>query len=150
VYGPFFFAEATVTGPVYLDMLEQLLEPQLLTDGILDTVVFQQDGAPCHYAVIVRDYLDRSFPSRWIGCGGTQPWAASSPDLTPLDFFAWGFIKSKVYTGRRIGDLAELRYRIVNAVQNITPQMLESVFRKTIYHFELCGDTDDHHVETNK
>jgi len=64
VYGPFFFAEATVTRPVYLDMLEQLLEPQLLTDGILDTVVFQQDGAPCHYAVIVRDYLDRRFLRR--------------------------------------------------------------------------------------
>jgi len=29
VYGPFFFAEATVTGPVYLDMLEQLI-PQTL------------------------------------------------------------------------------------------------------------------------
>jgi hypothetical protein len=59
VYGPFFLAEATVTGPVYLHMLEQFLEPQLLTDGILDTVVFQQDGALCHYAITVCDYLDR-------------------------------------------------------------------------------------------
>ena len=89
VYGPFFFAEATVTGPAHLDMLEQFLEPQLLADGILDTVVFQQDGAPCHYATIVCDYLDRNFPGRWIGHGGTQPWAARSLDLTPLDFFAW-------------------------------------------------------------
>jgi len=80
VYGTFFFAGARVTGPVYLDMLEQLLEPQLLTDGIPDTVVFQQDGAPCHYAIIVRDYLDRRLPGRWIGGGGTQPWAAGSPD----------------------------------------------------------------------
>jgi len=120
VYGPFFFAEAMVTGPVYLDMLEQFLKPQLLTDGILDTVVFQQDGALCHYAIIVRDYLDRRFPGCWIGHGGTQPWATRSPDLTPLDFFAWGFIKSKVYTDRRIRDLAELRNRIIDAVQKIT------------------------------
>ena len=42
VYGLFFFAEATVTGPVYLDMLEQLLELQLLTDGILDTEFFNR------------------------------------------------------------------------------------------------------------
>jgi len=91
VYGPFFSAEATVRGPVYLDMLEQFLELQILKDGVLDTVVFQQDGAPCHYAMIVRDYLDRPFPGRWIGRGGTQTWAARSPDLTPLDFFAWGF-----------------------------------------------------------
>ena len=42
VYGPFFFADATVTGPVYLDMFEQFLEPQLLADGILGPIVFQQ------------------------------------------------------------------------------------------------------------
>jgi hypothetical protein len=90
VCGPFFFAEATVSGPVYFDMLEQFLEPQLLTDDILDTVVFQQDGAPCQYAIILCDYLDRRFPGRWIGRGGTQPWAARSPELTPLNFFLPG------------------------------------------------------------
>ena len=141
VYEPFFFAEAMVTGTVYLDMLEQFLEPQLLADGILDTIVFQQDGVPCHYAIIVHDYLDRHFLGHWISRGRTQPWAALSPGLTRLDFFAWGFIKSKVYTGRRIGDLAKLSNRIFDAVQKITPQMLESVFRETIYCFELCRDT---------
>ena len=97
VYGPFFFAEATVTGPVCLDMLEQFLEPQLLTDDILDTVVFQQDGAPCHYAITGRDYLDRRFPVRWVSRGGTQPWAARSPDLTPSDFLH-GVSLRRVYT----------------------------------------------------
>ena len=64
VYGPFLFAETTVTGHVFLDMFEQFLQTQLLTDGILDKVVFQKDGAPCHYAITVRDYLDRHFPGR--------------------------------------------------------------------------------------
>jgi len=65
-------------------------------------------------------------------------------------FFAWGFIKSKEYTGRRIGDLAELRNHIIDAVQKITLQMLESVFRETIHRFLLCRDIDHRHVETNK
>ena len=43
VYGPFLFAETTVRGPAFLDMLEQFLEPRLLADGIPDTVGFQQD-----------------------------------------------------------------------------------------------------------
>ena len=150
VCGPFFFGEAMVTGPVYLDMLEQFLEPKLLTDGILDKVVFQQDETPCHYAIIVRHYLDRCFPDHWIGRGGTQPWTEGSPDLKPSDFFAWVFIKSEVYTGRRIGDLAELRNHIIDAVHKITLQMLESVFRETVYRFELCRDIDGRHVKTNK
>ena len=67
VYGPFMFAEKTVTGNTYLDMLEQFLEHQLISDGIMDTVVFQQDGAPPHFAITVRDYLNQAFPGRWIG-----------------------------------------------------------------------------------
>ena len=70
--------------------------------------------------------------------------------INAIRFFAWGFIKSKVYTSRRVGDLAELRNRIIDAVQKITSQMPESVFRETNYRFELCRDTDGRHVETKK
>jgi hypothetical protein len=150
VYGPFFFAETTVTGPVYLDMFEQFLKHQLLTDGILETVVFYFFLAPCHYAIIVHDYLDRRFPGRWIGREGIQPRAACSPDLTPLDFFAWGFIESTVYTGRRIGDSAELRNQIIDAVQKITPRNAGKCVLGNNLSLELCRDTDGHHMETNK
>ena len=68
------------------------VEPLLLSDGILNTVVFQQDGALCHCALIVRDYLNRTFPNHWIGHGRSRLWAARSPDLTPLIiFFCLGF-----------------------------------------------------------
>src|SRR5437867_11307825 len=50
IYGPFLFVEPSVTAITYLDMLEQWLDPQLVADGIADTVVFQQDGASCHFA----------------------------------------------------------------------------------------------------
>jgi hypothetical protein len=42
-YGPFFFAEETVTGMTYLDMLQQLLTPQLQNKT---TFIFQQDEDP--------------------------------------------------------------------------------------------------------
>ena len=53
MYGPFIFVENTVTGGMYLDMLEEFLEPQLQQDGILGTLVYQQDGAPPHFALPV-------------------------------------------------------------------------------------------------
>ena len=95
-YGPFFFAEATVAEPPYLDMLEQFPEPQILTDVILDTVVVQIDGAQCHYAINVRDYLNRRFPVLWIDHGGHQPWAARSPNLKPLDIFFFPGVSSSL------------------------------------------------------
>ena len=95
-----FFAEATITSTSYLDMLEQFLKPQLFADNILDLVVFQQDGALPHFAVIVRNYFNEVFPGCWIGRGSQRFWTTCSPDLTPLDFFAWGHIKTQVYKAK--------------------------------------------------
>jgi hypothetical protein len=68
--------DATITGTLYLDVLQQFLEPQLLQDGIL------------------------RFPNPWIGRGGPRPWAARSPYLPPLHMFLLGVIKSE----RRIAE----------------------------------------------
>jgi len=46
VYGPFFFMETTITGIVYLDMLQEFLIPQLDEDDQEGRIHFQQDGAP--------------------------------------------------------------------------------------------------------
>ena len=34
---------------------------------------------------------------QWIGRVGPIPWPPRSPNLTPLDFFVWGFLKQEVY-----------------------------------------------------
>ena len=57
VYRPFFFEEETVRAINYLEMIEQYVVPQLQQDGILDTIIYQQDGAPPHWAIIVREKI---------------------------------------------------------------------------------------------
>jgi hypothetical protein len=47
-------------------MLELFAVPQI----DYDNGTFQQDGAPAHYANIVTEFLDETFPLRWIGIGG--------------------------------------------------------------------------------
>jgi hypothetical protein len=56
VYGPFFFMETTITGIMYLDMLQQFLIPQLDEDDREGCIHFQQEGAPPHYLEEVREY----------------------------------------------------------------------------------------------
>jgi hypothetical protein len=41
--------------------------------------------------------LDATFPNRWIGRDGPTPWIPRALDITPLDFFLWGYVKDKVY-----------------------------------------------------
>lgn len=146
VYGPFMFAEETINANNYLEMLELFLEPQLHQDGIADSVVFQQDGTPPHFALNVREYLNRTFPNRWIGRGSARLWPSRSPDLTPLDFFAWGFIKGRVYK-TKVRDLQDLKTRIRNAVTAISPAMLRNVFRATLERWGQCFEMNGGHVE---
>ncbi|KAJ8897493.1 hypothetical protein PR048_002840 [Dryococelus australis] len=69
----------------------------------MGTVVFKQYGAPPHFSLIVH-----AFPERWVSRNYQRFWAPLSPDLAPLDDFAWGFVKSKVCQGK-IRSIEELK-----------------------------------------
>ena len=64
VYGSFFFAE-TARAVSYLDMNKQYVVPQLQQDEILDTIIYQQDGAPPHWTIIVKETLNHIFNDHW-------------------------------------------------------------------------------------
>jgi hypothetical protein len=86
VYGPFFM-ETTITGIVYLDMLQQFLIPLLDEDDQDGCIHFQHFP---YYLGEVREYLSARFPGQWIGRVASIAWPPHSLDLTPLDFFFWG------------------------------------------------------------
>src|SRR5258705_3354060 len=89
---------------------------------------FLHDGAPAHFSRAVRDFLDAAFPHRWIGRGGPIAWPPRSPDLTPLDFFLWGHVKSLVYA-TAVETQEELTARIIAACEDVqrTPGIFERV-----------------------
>ena len=45
-------------------------------------------------------YFDATHPNKWIGRRGSVEFPARSPDLTPMDFFLWGYLKDKVYAAK--------------------------------------------------
>ncbi|GAB1865891.1 DUF4817 domain-containing protein [Camponotus japonicus] len=117
--GPFFI-EGNLTAHVYLVMLREqiVLAVRDIAGGSMDEIYFQQDGAPPHYGIIVRQYLNEVFQDRWIGRRGHIEWPPRSPNLTPLDFFLWDYWKSKVYATKP-RDLDDLRGRIIRALELI-------------------------------
>lgn len=97
----------------------------------------QLDGAPPHFARPVRNWLNNHYPNRWIGRGGPVTWAARSPDLNPLDFFYWGYVKSIVYETPPETE-QELRDSIVVAAHSITPNLLSRVQQNVLRRAEAC------------
>ena len=69
IIGPFFYAEKSITALIYLDLLTEYVSPQL-EQQYQPQVIFQQDGAPPHWGLQVRQFLNDTIPERWIGRDG--------------------------------------------------------------------------------
>ncbi|GFW89496.1 uncharacterized protein TNCV_3967861 [Trichonephila clavipes] len=88
--------------------------------------MYQQDGATCHTARATIDLLKDTFGDRLISRFGPVNWPPRSCDLTPLDYFLWGYVKSLVYADKP-QTLDYLEDNIRRVVADIRPQMLEKV-----------------------
>ncbi|GFV88765.1 uncharacterized protein TNCV_3355171 [Trichonephila clavipes] len=87
---------------------------------------FQQDGATCHTARATIDLLKDTFGDRLISRFEPVNWPPRSCDLTPLDYFLWGYVKSLVYADKP-QTLDHLEDNIRRVIADIRPQMLEKV-----------------------
>ena len=61
---------------------------------------FQQDRATSHTAHVIIALLKTKFDERGISRNGPVNWPSRSCDLTPLDYFLWGYVKSLVYANK--------------------------------------------------
>ena len=127
ILGPYFF-DGNVNGMAYLQSLNEFAFPQLVHFGnqhledMFRGLCWVQDGAPAHRLIEVRDRLNRVFGNnRAIGLGHDVEWPPRSPDLTPCDFFLWGYLKDKVFSTSP-QNIDELRQRIVNTFNALRQQ----------------------------
>ncbi|GFW62519.1 uncharacterized protein TNCV_589461 [Trichonephila clavipes] len=86
--------------------------------------VFQQDGATCHTPRATIDLLKDTFGDRLISRFRPGNWPPRSCDLTPLDYFLWGYVKSLFYADK-LQTLEHLEDNIRRVIADIRPQMLE-------------------------
>ncbi|GFV01643.1 uncharacterized protein TNCV_2962361 [Trichonephila clavipes] len=101
--------------------VETPLHPEKLTE-----LWFQQDGATCHTARATIDLLKDTLGDRLISRFGPVNWPPRSCDLTPLDYFLWGYVKSLVYADKP-QTLDHLEDNIRRVIADIRPKMLEKV-----------------------
>ena len=97
IVGPFILRD-TMNAERYLTMLKDEIWPIISAWENIEDLIFMQDEAPPHFAIVVREWLNAQFPGRWMGRRGSYEWPARSPDLTPCDFFLWGWPKEEVYS----------------------------------------------------
>ncbi|GFU66683.1 transposable element Tc3 transposase [Trichonephila clavipes] len=130
IIGPYFFKNdeghnVTVNGDRYRAMITNFFIPELNNHDVQE-LWFRQDVATCHTARATIDLLKDTFGDRRISRFGPVTWPPRSCDLTPLDYFLWGFVKSLVYADKP-QTLDHLEDNIRRVIADIRPQMLEKV-----------------------
>ncbi|GFW76618.1 putative DD41D transposase [Trichonephila clavipes] len=131
ITGPYFFKNVaghnvTVNGDRYRAMITNFFIPELNNHDFQE-LWFQQDGATCHTARATIDFLKDTFGDCLISRFGPVIWPPKSCDLTPLDYFLWGYVKSFVFADKQPQTLDHLEDIIRRVIADIWPQMLEKV-----------------------
>lgn len=96
-------------------------------------VYFQQDGAPCHSTLNVREYLENLSNEKLF------------TDI--LDYFLWGYLKRKVYKKAPFQDVNHLERIILETCQEISPQMIRNLLREFANRTNTCMEREGGYVE---
>ena len=144
IIGPYFFASPTINGEKYREMLQNYFFPQIRFD--FTGQYFMQDGARPHTARESIALLQRVFDSRVISAGTESIWPANSPDLTPLDYWLWPYIKARVYCPPP-ASLAVLRHRITQVIAAIPLEMVKNAIENFPKRVNLCMAANGSHFK---
>jgi hypothetical protein len=116
-------------------------------------VVLLEDGGyrmvpqRMHRARAVTARLNELFGNRIVSLGQEHEWPPRSPDLTPLDFFLWGYIKGQVYKTPP-ANVDELRERITNEFAALRrTRMARRAMRDMRTRAIKCVELEGGHVE---
>ncbi|GFY29632.1 putative transposable element [Trichonephila clavipes] len=113
----------TVNGDRYRAIITNFFIPELNNHDVQE-LWFQQNGATCHTARATIDLLKDTFGDRQISRFVPVNWPPRSCDLTPLDYFLWGYVKSLVNADKPQKP-DHLEDNIRRVIADIRPQMLE-------------------------
>ena len=83
------------------------------------------------------DLLKGKFGERVISRNGPVEWPPRSCDLTPLDFFLWGHIKSLVYANKP-ATLDDLKDNIQREIANVPVEMCARVVENWVQRIDRC------------
>ena len=99
----------------------------------------------CHAGRITIDLLKGKFGERVISRNGPVAWLPCPCDLTPLDFFLWGHIKSLVYANKP-ATLDDLKDNIQREIANFPVNMCVRVVKNWVQRIDRCKRARGSHM----
>ena len=71
---------------------------------------------------------------------------AQFSDLSPVDFFLWGYIKNIVYA-EKIRNIQHLQERITSAIETVTRDLIQKTWQEIQFRLNVSRATNVAHIE---
>jgi len=140
IIGPNFF-NATITTDAYMEIFNTFVNQ--LDDEELSIGYFQQDGATSHTSHASMAEMQSFLGDRVILKG---LWPPRSPDLTPPDYFWWGYLIGRVYENKpRTKDA--LKANFTKEIQAVTAEVLARTSQNMVCQVQSCLDANGGHFQ---
>jgi len=111
---------------------------------------YQHDGAPPHNSHLVNNLLIQMFGDRYISNNGPYLWPPRSPDITPLDFFLWGYIKNKVFKTTPTSK-DDCQFKVRQAIDQLSPEQIRRATKNEVERRVLkCLECRGMHFQQQK
>jgi hypothetical protein len=78
--------------------------------------------------------------------GTLRLWPPRLPDLTPPDYFLWGYLKGRVYQNKP-WTTAALKANITKEIQAVTADVLARTFQNIVRRVQSCLDANGGHFQ---
>lgn len=152
IIGPIFFEDengstVTINSERYVAVLNKFwVDLEQFCGTKINRQWFQQDGATPHTANISIEWLKQHFNSRVVSKRCEIQWPPYSPDLSPPDFYLWGYLKDRVYQ-EKPKDLHQLKQKIREEIESIQTKVLKGVMQNFALRLKKCLDAKGGHLE---
>lgn len=152
IIGPYWFEDdeekaVTINSERYIAVLSKFYRALGRMRGVdRDSQWFQQDGATPHTSNASLGWLEQHFPGRIISRRTDNEWAPHSPDMSPPDFYLWGFLKDNVYTDNP-NTVAALKREITKKIRAITQEECKRVIDNFSRRVQVCLQRAGRHLE---
>jgi len=145
IIGPVFVSER-LDAVQYRKILEEEFLPRARIMMGRRKFWFQHDGAAAHSAGPINNFLSEVLQERWIGRHGPINWPARSPDLTPLDFGLWGYVRPLILS-RNPSTVEDLKESIETVFSRIGRDYCQKLCRSVRDRLQRCYDAEGGHIE---
>ena len=104
---------------------------------------FQHDGATSHTSLASMAEIQSFFGDRVISKG---LWPPRSPDLTPPDYFLWGYPKRESLP-KQTANHRRLEKQTTEKIQAVTADVLARIFQNMACRVQPCLDANGGHLQ---